>query len=241
MTANSNSTVIVTGGTKGLGLALSFEFARHGYRVLALYHEDAQAASKLDEAMAAEGLAGRSFRHDVTANGDDSGVWSQPEITEAGALVLIHNASAAFEPKPLHLLAWEEFTDGIDVALKGGWLSALGLLRPMLERRDGTIVSILTSALGDEPPKGFTAYLAAKAALRALTQSLAAEYGARGIRVMSVSPGFMQTSLTDRWHETLRQAVMQGSAPADPARVAGAIREIVENRALPSRGENYGV
>lgn len=241
MMATTDMTVVVTGGTRGLGYETSLEFARRGYRVLALYHADEQAALRLDRAFASEGLAGRSFQHDVSAIGSESAVWSQIEITGAASLILIHNASAAFEPKPLHLLTWEDFSTSIDVALKGCWQCALGVLRPMLKNGGGTIVTVSTTALSAQPPKGFAAYLAAKAALRAFTQSLAAEYGERGIRAFTVSPGFMETSLTERWHVALRQAMLKSSDAADPARVAEKICMLVEDSTLPCRGENYDV
>jgi 3-oxoacyl-[acyl-carrier protein] reductase len=234
-------TVVVTGGTRGLGREVSLEFARHGYRVLALYQRDAEAAARLDADLGAEKLSGRSYRHDVAEGGAEAAVWSQPEITEASALVLIHNASAAFEPKPLHLLHWEDFTSGLDVALKGAWLVTLGLLRPMLKKGGGTIVTVSTSALSSTPPKGFSAYLAAKGALRALTASLAAEYRSRGIRVFAVAPGFMPTPLTQRWHAAFREAALRSSGAADPATVARAIRKLVEDATLPARGESYDV
>lgn len=241
MKATTDMTVVVTGGTRGLGYEISLEFARRGYRVLALYHSDEQAALSLDRAFTAAGLAGRSFRHDVSSNGSESAVWSQIEITGAASLILIHNASAAFEPKPLHLLTWEDFSTGMDVALKGCWQCVHGMLRPMLKNGGGTFVTVSTTALSAQPPKGFAAYLPAKAALRTFTQSLAAEYRERGIRTFTVSPGFMETSLTDSWHPTLRQAMIKSSGAADPACVAENVRMLVEDSTLPGRGENYDV
>jgi NAD(P)-dependent dehydrogenase (short-subunit alcohol dehydrogenase family) len=239
MTPPERSTVVVTGGTRGLGRELSLEFARAGYAVLSLYQADVRAAESLDEAFAAEGLTGRALRHDVSSGDSAAEVWVQPEITNAASLTLIHNAAAPFEPKPLHLLVWDDFATSLDVALKGGWLCALGMLRPMLKRGGGTIVTVLTTALAPPPPKGFAAYLAAKGALRALTEALAAEYGGRGIRVLSVSPGFMRTSLTDGWHRAFREAALKSAA--DPTQVAVKIRAIIENADLPCRGENYDV
>ena len=233
-----SKTVVVTGGTQGLGRALSLEFAASGYRVLALYHRDVNSAARLDKEFAAAQLAGRTIRHDVAIS--DADVWSQPEIAGAESLVLIHNASAAFEPRPLHLLKWEEFQENMEVSVKGSWLCTLGMLRTMLKRGGGTIVSVLTSALMSEPPpKGFAAYLAAKAALRALGSSVAAEYGARGIRVFSVSPGFMETALTERWHPAFRDAARQSSAPTDPTQVAERVRQLVEDPTIPASAENY--
>jgi NAD(P)-dependent dehydrogenase (short-subunit alcohol dehydrogenase family) len=242
MTQDLGRTVVVTGGTRGFGRELSLAFARRGCQVVALYRADAEAAAKLDEVFAAERLAGRSFRHDVAESNSESGAWSLPEIENAESIALIHNASAFFAPKPIHLLDWEDFEAALDVALKGCWLSALGLLRPMLKRGGGTVVTVLTSALSAaEPPKGFAAYVAAKAALQTFTASLAAEYRARGIRVFSVSPGFMRTSLTERWHPTIAEAVSKSSRSTDPARAAERVVRLVDDGTLAGRGESYDV
>jgi NAD(P)-dependent dehydrogenase (short-subunit alcohol dehydrogenase family) len=208
---------------------------------LSLYRNDVTAAARLDEQFAAEALSGRSFRHDVTEDDSVSHVWAQPEITNATSLVLIHNAAVEFQPKPLHLLAWNDFAANLDVALKGFWLCTVGVIRPMLKVGGGTVVSVLTGALSEPAPKGFAAYLSAKAALRALTQSLAAEYGARGLRTLSVSPGFMQTGLTDSWHPSLRDAAANSARPSNPTEVAARIRMLVEDPRLPARGETYDV
>ena len=75
-------------------------------------------------------------------------------------------------------------------------------------------------AIDGAPPRGFAAYAAAKAALRSFTESLAAEYVARGVKVFSVSPGFMRTPLTDDWPAAMREAVMAGSMVEEPGAVA---------------------
>jgi NAD(P)-dependent dehydrogenase (short-subunit alcohol dehydrogenase family) len=235
------ATVVVTGGTSGLGRELSLAFARRGHTVLALYHADARAAAELDAALAAASLSGRSFRHDVTDSREDAPVWSLPEITDASRLVLVHNAGATFEPKPLHLVPWDDFERCLAVALQGGWACGRMLLRPMLAKGGGHIVHVLTSAIAGLPPKGFAAYAAAKSALRSLTQSLAVEYGGRGVQVFSVSPGFMHTALTDRWHPSLREAVQRAQPAADPAIVAARVVALVEDEATAGHGEDYPI
>jgi 3-oxoacyl-[acyl-carrier protein] reductase len=232
---------VVTGGTRGLGRHLTLELARNGYRVLALWHADEGAAAELDRMLAAEGLSGRAFRHDVVRPAHADGVWAQPEVLEADALVFVHNAAAAFEPRPMHLLDWEDFQTGLDVGPRGLFQCALGALRPMLSKGGGTIVSVSSTALSAAPPKGFAAYLVAKGAQEALTRSIAAEHGARGVRTIGVSPGFMRTPMTDSWHPALRDAILGTAPAADPAGVAARIRALIEDPTIPGCGESYDV
>jgi NAD(P)-dependent dehydrogenase (short-subunit alcohol dehydrogenase family) len=233
-------TAIVTGGTQGLGRAIALALARRGMRVLALYHRDHEAARDLDRVMAESGLDGRALQHDVTDPRDDAPAWRAPEIERADRLVLVHNAGAPFTPQPFHLVPWDDFQRCFDVAVRGAWACARALLRPMLSTGEGRIATILSTATHGLPPKGFAAYAAAKSALRSLTLSLAAEYGARGLRICSISPGFMDTALTRAWPPALREAVGRHGATDAPT-VAERVAKLLTMPDLPGRGEDYVV
>ncbi|MGH9905569.1 MAG: SDR family NAD(P)-dependent oxidoreductase, partial [Pyrinomonadaceae bacterium] len=194
--------VIISGATKGLGRELSLAFGKSGYQVFGFFRSDEKVAALMREEFSRSGLSGEFIQHDVTHEGHNE-MWERIN-TGNESLTLINNACAPFEPKPVHLLKWDDFQRAFEVAVKGTLLSAQSVMRTMAQHRRGTIVNILTSALADVPPKGFSAYLAAKAGLQALTKSLAAEYSDRGIRVVSVSPSFLDTSLTANWDPRLR-------------------------------------
>lgn len=232
-------TAIVTGATKGLGRETTLAFARAGHRVLGFYAADDGAAEEMRSELRSFDQDSAIVRHDVSVENVD--VWSRPEIQQAESLVLINNACAPFVPTPFHLLRWEDFESGLNVDLKGSWLCSRAVLRPMARLGGGTIVNVLTSALHGMPPKGFAAYLAAKLALRGLTLSLAAEYGTRGMRVFSVSPGFMSTALTASWDERLQDAIRAGAPISSAADVARRILELVEGPATLGQGEDHRV
>lgn len=232
-------TVIITGGTKGLGREIALAFGRSRYIVVALYASDKAAAKELEAIFASENISGCVVQHDVTS--ESAAVWQLPEILESQSLTLVHAACATFVPTPLHQLDWREFHNNFEVAVKGGWLCVQNLIRPMLKQGNATIVNILSSAVENMPPKGFSAYVVAKNALRGLTLSLAAEYGPRGVRVFSVSPGFMQTPLTEKWDERLREAIKSSARNSDPKVVAKKILELVEAKTSLGRGEDYAM
>lgn len=235
------ATVVVTGGTKGLGRELALAFARQGNTVLALYRSDRDAAAQLARALDAEQLDGSAVQYDVASADESTAVWSRREITDAAALTLVHNAGAAFAPTPMHLLTWRDFDACLGVSLRGGWHCVRALLKPMLACGHGQVIGVLSSAAADMPPKGFAAYAAAKSALRSLVQSVAVEYGARGVKAFTASPGFMDTPLTAAWHPALRAAVLGAGQPADPASVASRIVALAEGGAAPAAGEDYPV
>jgi NAD(P)-dependent dehydrogenase (short-subunit alcohol dehydrogenase family) len=232
-------TVIITGGTKGLGREIALAFGRANYFVFVFFASDEAAAENMRSVFAAEKISGCVVRHDVTA--ENPAIWQRVEILEAQNLTLIHAACAPFLPVPLHQLRWPDFQNNFDVAVKGGWRCAQNLIRPMLKQGGGTIVNVLTSAIEALPPKGFCAYAVAKHALRGLTLSLAAEYGSRGVRVFSVSPGFMHTSLTEKWDVRLREAIQAAARNSEPPVAAKRIMELVENKTVAGNGEDHQI
>jgi NAD(P)-dependent dehydrogenase (short-subunit alcohol dehydrogenase family) len=229
---------LITGGTKGLGREIALTFGRAGYSIVALYSSDEKAAEDLNNAFLEAHIEGSVVRQDVTI--EESSLWNRTDIQQAQTLALIHNACAPFAPVPLHQLAWTDIESNFHVAVKGAWICAQALIRPMIKRGSGVIVNVLTSALSEPTPRGFAAYLTAKHALRGLTLALAAEYSERGVRVFSVSPGFMDTPLTKRWDPRLRDTVRaKSSHVSEPVEAARRLLELVTGETVPGRGEDY--
>ncbi|MES2598876.1 MAG: SDR family oxidoreductase [Verrucomicrobiota bacterium] len=108
--------------------------------------------------------------------------------------LLVHNAGITRDRRMVNM-SEEEFAEVLEVNLKGAFLCTQAALRLMVKQRAGHIVNIGSfSALSG--PIGQTNYAAAKAGLIGLTQSTAAEYGARGVRANCVLPGFLDTKMT---------------------------------------------
>jgi len=233
-------TVIITGGTKGLGRETALAFARNGCFVIALYASDAPAAQEFETLLSASRLSGLSLRHDVCE--EKAGPWNHPEIQSADHLTLVHNACAPFVPMPMHQLTWSDFDHNHRVAIKGAWECSQPLLRLMLRKKAGTIITVLSAAIENLPPKGFAAYVTAKHALRGFTLSLAAEYASRGLKIFSVSPGYMETPLTAQWDERLRQMSRDHSDRITiPAVAARQIVALAESAETPGHGENHAL
>lgn len=231
---------IITGATKGLGRALSKTFAGAGFDVVGLFRSDEGSAIELREEFNSDNLHGRFVRLDITRAEPDE-VWQVVSSSEPCELTLINNAAAAFQPTPMHLLKWDDFYVSLEVAVKGTLICSHACLRAMLKAKRGTIVNVLSTAISGPSPKGFAAYATAKSALEGLTKALASAYSSRGIRVFSVSPGFMDTPLTRNWDERLRSAIINSSNGIiqDPMRVASAILALVQEPNTPGQGENY--
>jgi 3-oxoacyl-[acyl-carrier protein] reductase len=230
--------VVITGGTKGLGREMALAFGRAGYRVVVFFASDEVAAAELRALFTEAGVEHSVLRHDVSA--EDAAIWERVQLRDSESITLIHNACASFSPTPLHQLRWPDCQAQINVSVKGAWVCAQAMIRPMLQKGHGAIVNVLTSALHGPCPKGFAAYLSAKHALQGFTLALAAEYAARGVRVFSVSPGFMDTALTLNWDFRFRESMQtNASRTTDPVVAARRLVELVEGEGTAGQGEDY--
>ena len=197
---------VVTGGASGIGRACATLLAARGARVVV-------ADKNLDAAHeAARELDATALAIDV---GDESAVEAavqQVVATLGPAEVLVHCAGVlqrTLPPGQLTLKEWD-FVTRID--LRGTWLCAAAFGAPMAERGRGAIVTIASVAGMQSGP--LHGYGPAKAGVIHLTQTLAGEWGPKGVRVNCVSPGFTQTPALDRGFatQTLEEATLAKAA-----------------------------
>lgn len=183
--------IAITGAASGIGLAAASVFVRHGARVfLSDWNEAA-----LSRAVAETG-AGGGCRADVTSEADCVDMVAQAKQALDGLDGLFHSAgvgdrvATAFE---LPLGEWERI---VDINLKGTYLAARAAGRLFVDQGHGAIVTIASVlGLGGIPRR--VAYGPAKAAVVMLTRNLACEWGAAGVRINCLAPGYIRTPLVD--------------------------------------------
>ena len=196
---SSSKTVVITGASSGIGLALATAFAANGARVVA----NARRMSQAQTLKQSSNLA--------LVDGDIS----SPDVAERviksadqfGGVDLLINNAGIFIAKPFTQFTTEDFSALISTNLTGFFHVTQRALRRMQERRSGHVVSITTS-LADQPIAGMPASIPilTKAGLNAVTKALAIEYAASGIRFNAVAPGIIDTPMhKPETHESLRQ------------------------------------
>lgn len=184
---------IVTGAGSGIGREVARRLALEGAAVCAA---DVNGASGEQVAKEIRDRGGTASAHqlDVTdATMVDEVVRETAE--QYGTVDLLVNNAAVANDAPLDQLAVEEFERDIDVALKGTFLCSRAVLRVMVARRRGVIVSI--GSVNAARYFGNDAYSAAKAGVVSLTRSIAVRYGCFGIRANVVAPGSVRTPAWD--------------------------------------------
>ncbi|MDP4507804.1 MULTISPECIES: beta-ketoacyl-ACP reductase [unclassified Nonomuraea] len=200
--------VLVTGGNRGIGLAIARELAAAGDAVAVTYRSGEPP----------EGLFG--VRCDVTSTADVEAAFDKVEAEQGPVEVLVSNAGITKDTL-LAMMKEDAFTDVIDANLTGAYRVAKRAIRPMMKLKRGRII-LISSVVGLSGQAGQANYAASKAGLVGFARSLAREYGSRNITVNVVSPGFVATDMTaDLDHEKIVANIPLGrqAAPEEVARV----------------------
>jgi 3-oxoacyl-[acyl-carrier protein] reductase len=238
--------VVVTGGTRGLGKAITLDFLERGARVCATYQGNETAAEAMREECARiSHFDGRLSLHrfDVADYSAVEAFWGElDELVPDGIQVLVNNAGLRRDAL-LAMLPPEDWTRVIETNLTGNYhMSKFGVLN-MLRARYGRIVMI-TSPAGSHGFEGQANYSASKAGQVGLMRSLAREVAKRGITVNCVSPGFVDTELLADLPDELKKA-HKASVPmkrfGTPAEVAYAVRCLAAREASYINGTTLEV
>src|SRR5215208_6496967 len=186
---------VVTGGTRGIGLAVAKRLVGDGYDVLLTYKGDAEAANAAKSELSGSKRQVEAIAADIST-ADGAGAAIEAAMQQLGRLdVLINNAGITRDTLLMRMND-EDWDDVLTTNLKGAFLTSKAAIRPMLRQRSGRIVNI-SSVVGQVGNAGQANYAAAKAGLIGFTKSLAKEVGSRGITVNAVAPGYIETRLTD--------------------------------------------
>jgi 3-oxoacyl-[acyl-carrier protein] reductase len=222
----AGQTVVVTGGTRGLGRAIALDFLEQGATVVSTWHKGEAAARAFeDEAGRFEGRA-RLARFDVADYAACQAFWEALESEHPDGVQVLVNNSGTRRDRVLAMMSSEEWREVLDTNLTGGFHMSRFAVLHMLPRRYGRILFI-TSPAGRQGFEGQANYSASKAGQVGLMRSLAREVARRGITVNCVSPGFCDTELLADLPEEVKKRHLE-SVPlkrfADPREVAYAVR-----------------
>jgi len=197
---------LVTGASRGIGLAIALELGRQGAFVVGTATSQGGADS-IGQQLAAAHLKGRGAVLNVTDAGSIEALLKDMEGSCGMPGILVNNAGITRDNLLLRM-SEEEWDAILDTNLKSVYRMSKAVLRSMTKARKGRIISI-SSVVGAAGNPGQSNYAAAKAGIVGFTKALAREVGSRHITVNAVAPGFIDTDMTRALADAQRTALIQ--------------------------------
>ncbi len=223
MLSLAGEVALVTGASRGIGAATAEALARAGANVVLNYRSSGEEAEALAARLAEGGVRTMAAGADIGDSAQVSAMIEKVDSELGQVSVLVNNAGITRDAL-LVRLSEEDFDSVIATSLRGAFLCSKAVVRGMIRARKGVIINV-SSVVGRRGNAGQANYAAAKAGLIGLTRSLARELGPRGVRVNAVAPGYVETDMTARLTDIMKEQIVKNTplgrlaAPADVARV----------------------
>ena len=197
---------LITGGSRGIGAAIVQRFAEEGANVAFTYVSSADKANAVAEEAAKAGTTVKAYKSDASSF-EQAEELTKAVLADFGKVdILINNAGITRDTLMLRM-SEEQWDKVIEVNLKSVFNLTKHLLRSMLKNRGGSIIN-MSSIVGVTGNAGQANYSASKAGIIGFTKSIAKEVGSRNIRCNAVTPGFIETEMTDALDEKVKDAYM---------------------------------
>ncbi|GGE16604.1 beta-ketoacyl-ACP reductase [Marinithermofilum abyssi] len=233
---------MVTGGSRGIGRAVSLELAEAGADVAVVYAGNRDAAEDVVNRIQDLGRKAVAIQANVSdAEQVDAAV--KQVVSEFGRVDILVNNAGITRDMLLMRMKEEDWDQVVDTNLKGVFLCTKAVSRPMVKQRFGRIINI-SSVVGLMGNPGQANYVAAKAGVIGLTKTTAKELAARGVTVNAIAPGFIETDMTSQLGEDVRGELSKQiplgrlGAPED---VAKAVRFLASDDAAYITGQTLNV
>lgn len=233
---------LVTGGTRGIGAAITTMLSASGARVAAGYSKGREAAVALQAKLKAEGAEISVHQGRVDDAADCERVIR--EVLERFGRIdyLVNNAGITVD-KTVRRMSVDDWHAVIGVNLSGSFHMIKAVIEHMIERGSGRIVNI-SSVIGETGNVGQANYAASKAGLFGLTKSLALEMAQRGITVNTVAPGFIATEMVGAIPPAVLEKIVEKIPQrrlGKPEEVARVVRFLLEDESSYITGAVYTV
>jgi 3-oxoacyl-[acyl-carrier protein] reductase len=219
-----NKVVLVTGGARGIGRAISLAFASEGAHVAFSDKELGNAADEVLKLIRAKGVRALALQSDVRDFAATQVVVDEVKKEFQRIDILVNNAGITRD-NLLMRMTEEDWDIVLDTNLKGTFNYCRAVSKYMISQREGKIINI-SSVVGLIGNPGQVNYSASKAGMIGLTKTLAKELASRNIQVNAVAPGFVETSMTEKLTPQQREALLTMipmKRTAQPEEIAGVI------------------
>ncbi len=199
--------ILVTGGARGIGKAISTSLARCGAQVFATYVQNDAAAQDFVGSLQSKGLAAKAFKMDVRDAKQVDDLVSMLESEFGKIDVLVNNAGIVKDDLILGMddSAWN---DVLATNLSGNFHVTRAVVRLMVRKRSGHIINI-SSVAASRPGRGQVNYAATKGGVETMTKALAVELAPRNIRVNCIAPGVITTEMSQDVRDAAGEQILE--------------------------------
>jgi len=218
----SGQTVLITGGARGIGLALCEAFLKEDANVAFCATSDESINKAKEYLKNYDANKILAVKADISKQEDCTNLVNKTLEQFKQIDVLINNAGITRDNLLIRMKE-EDFDKVIDINLKGAFLMLKEVARPMMKARKGVIIN-MSSIVGQSGNAGQINYSASKAGLIGLTKSAAKELASRNIRVNAIAPGFVKTEMTAK----LPQEVQDGALKMIPLNRFAEVQDIAQ-------------
>ncbi len=199
-------TVVITGGSKGIGRAICLSFAGSDTCIYFNYSSSSAAAAETERLIADAGGRATGLRVNVASENEVTAFFKKI-VDETGRIDVLVNNAGITRDGLLVRMKEKDWDDVIDTNLKGAFNCMKIAGKTMMKQRYGRIINI-TSVVGVIGNPGQANYVASKAGLIGLTKAVAKELASRGITVNAVAPGYVETDMTASLSDKARDALI---------------------------------
>jgi len=196
-------TALVTGGSRGIGKAISLSLGK-SFNVVVGYSSSKDSAEEVVEDIVKSGGTATAIQIDVKSSESIEKAFVTIEEEFDGVDVLVNNAGIT-KDSLLMRMSEADFDSVMSINMKSVFNMTKAVTGPMLKAKAGSIIN-MSSVVGIKGNAGQTNYAASKAAINGFTKSIALELGSRNIRCNAIAPGFIETEMTEALEsDTIRQ------------------------------------
>jgi 3-oxoacyl-[acyl-carrier protein] reductase len=205
--SESKRTIVITGGSKGIGREICLRFAREGARIIFIHYDpDVLAENETLELLSKMNIEARAEKINVSSFHDVDKFFHEVVRDFQKVDVLVNNAGITRDAF-LMRMSEDQWDQVLQVNLKSVYNCTKAVIRSMIKERSGKIINI-SSVVGQIGNIGQSNYAAAKAGIMGFTKTVARELAGRGITVNAVAPGFINTEMTQQLPDKAKAAFL---------------------------------
>jgi len=242
MTDTVKRTILVTGGSRGIGRGICLAFAHPDNRIFFNYSSAGEAAAKTEQLVADAGGFATGVQVNVASEKEVSEFVARA-LDETGRIDVLVNNAGITRDGLLVRMKEADWEDVLNINLKGTFLCIKAVTKPMMKQRYGRIINV-SSVVGVSGNPGQANYVASKAGIIGLTKGVAKELASRGITANVVAPGYIETDMTadlpDKAKEAMVSQIPLGRA-GRPEDIAAAVKFLASDQASYITGQTLHV